>query len=98
MKSNMQQQSALLGGLIFLVLCVFSCQSLGRSITKHVVSRISVTASGTQLFRIATLLHASTQPAADPPLDEAVKEKIEAIINRSSVVLFMKGDKTMPQW
>jgi len=97
----MQQQSALLGGLIFLALCVFSYQSLGRSITKHAVSRIrpvSVTASGTQLFRIATLLHASTQPAADPPLDEAVKEKIEAIIKRSSVVLFMKGDKTMPQW
>lgn len=83
-----------------MVLCVFSCQSLGRSITKHAVSwvrPVSVSVSGAQLFRIATLLHASAQPA-DPPLDELVKEKIEAIINRSSVVLFMKGDKAMPQW
>lgn len=96
----MQHQSGLLGGLIFLVLCVFSCHSLGRSITKYAVSRVhpaSVSASGAQLFRISTLLHASAQPA-DPPLDEVVKEKIEAIIKRSSVVLFMKGDKAMPQW
>jgi len=31
-------------------------------------------------------------------MDEAVKEKIESIIKRCPVVLFMKGDKVMPQW
>jgi len=30
-------------------------------------------------------------------MDEAVKEKIESIIKRCPVVLFMKGDKVMPQ-
>ena len=42
----------------------------------------------------STLLYASSSP----PLDDITKDKIELIISTNKVVLFMKGNKAMPQW
>ena len=40
----------------------------------------------------------STQLYSSPPLDDITKERLDTVISKNKVVLFMKGNKITPQW
>ena len=40
----------------------------------------------------------TTQLYSSPPLDDITKERLDTVISKNKVVLFMKGNKITPQW
>ena len=39
-----------------------------------------------------------SQLYSSPPLDNITKERLDTVISKNKVVLFMKGNKITPQW
>jgi hypothetical protein len=47
---------------------------------------------------IAKQLALGSSPSSVPPFDEPTHQKLNEIVTKNKVVLFMKGDKLFPQW
>lgn len=68
--------------VLLLAYCVSSLKPLCRSIAQVKVSRSALLAA----------------PGPSGGLDEDTRERIDSVIKKNKVVLFMKGNKLFPQW